>query len=152
MKNSIKTDIFLLNIYSLTNLSSFFNGKSISQNFFTCPYFSIVEKINPPVWAGNQPLDAEMHERLCGVQGPPGTGTVEQESQRGLVPSGTAADIVHKAAGFGGSSRLTFPSPSLSMWYRSIEVERGGRNMFVSDLPPTHAQILLTDRSSHVTL
>lgn len=54
MKNSIKSDIFLLNIYSLTNLSSFFfNGKSINQNCFTCLYFFIIDKTQPPfslVW------------------------------------------------------------------------------------------------------
>lgn len=128
MKNSINTDIFVLNIYSLTNLSPFFNGKSVNQNFLTCPYLSAVGKFNPPVWAGKQPLGVEMHKRLWGVPGPSGTGTIKPENQGGLVPSGTAADGEHKADRWaGGSSRLTFLSWSLSVWYHSTEAESGGK-------------------------
>lgn len=52
MKNSIKIDISLLNICSLTNLSFFFNGKSINQHFFPCPHSSVIEKNQSPalVW------------------------------------------------------------------------------------------------------
>ena len=60
---------------------------------------------------------------------------------------------MHKAVRrSGGSSRLTFPSRSLSGWYRSTEAERGGRNTFVSDLLPSYAQILWTGPSSRVPL
>lgn len=55
MKKSIKTDISLLNIYSLTNpSSSFFNGKSTLQNYFSLPLLFCHQKNEPPAWAGRQ--------------------------------------------------------------------------------------------------
>lgn len=46
---------------------------------------------------------------------------------------------------------LSFPEPQhVVSQHRGRKM--GGGNMFISDLPPKYAQIVLTDPSSHVTL
>lgn len=154
MKNSINTDIFLLNIYSLTNLSPFFNGKSINQNFFTCAYLSVVAKISLPFWAGKHPLGVEMNKRLWGLPGPSGMGTVQPENQGGLVPSGTTADVEHRA-GLGAAAGWPFLPGASACGITAQRVNKGGRNMLIpaqTPLSPRGAQILLTHQSNHVTL
>lgn len=129
MKKSIKTDISLLNIYSLTNpSSSFFNGKSTLQNFFTCPYFSVTKKTSPQPGLGDR--------SACVGRGPPRNG------HRQAGEPGRSHPLRHlrwcfaqPALGFGGSSSLTFPSRSLSVWYCSKGAEScGGWEAFVSEL------------------
>lgn len=92
-------------------MSPSFNGKSINQNFFACPYLSVVGKIKLPFWAGKQPLGMEMHKRLWEALGPSGMGTIKPENPGGLVPSGITADLSTKLGWGQQQADLSFLEP-----------------------------------------
>lgn len=150
MKNSIKSDIFLLNIYSLTNLSSFFLMENPSiKTALLASTFSSLKKLNPSsAWSGNQPLGAELHKRLCGAQGPPG------ESGRSRPLRHCCWYCAQSCSSVWGQQQgdLSFPEPQRVVLQHRGKNGVGERNMFASKLPPKYAETLLTDRSSHVTL
>lgn len=80
--------------------------------------------------------------------GPPGTGTAKQESQGGLIPSGTSADVLHNLIlGLGAAAAWPFlPGASAcGIAAKGQKVVGGGRRLFQSCASDMQG-------SSHVTL
>lgn len=104
----------------------FFKWKNPSnKTLLLAPAFLLLKKISPAVWAGNQPLSAEVHERLCGVRRPPGTSTIEQQSQGGLHPLRHHCWYCAQSSLLGWGQQqadLSFPEPQ-----RVVSQHRGGK-------------------------
>lgn len=105
------------------------------KSFLLAPIFLLLEKFNLPFCAGKQPLGVEMHKGLWGAQGPSGMGTIKPENQGGLIPSGTIADVEHKA-GLGAAAGWPFLPGASACGITAQRLEVGGRNMLIPGLPP----------------